>query len=80
MCSVTSRRTLSSGMLRAFATRGTWNRAAAGEMSGSSPLPDVVTRSMGTGVAGIFLLELVHVALTRSISTCSSGRGWSRWT
>src|ERR1700722_2928232 len=35
-------------MPRAFATRWTWYSAAAGEMSGSSPLPDEVTRSTGT--------------------------------
>jgi hypothetical protein len=35
----------SSGALHAFATRGTWNNAASGEMSGSSPLPEAVTRS-----------------------------------
>ncbi len=40
---------------RARATRATWYSAAAGEMCGSSPLPDAVTRSTGTGarVAGI---------------------------
>src|SRR5438270_640507 len=32
---LTSSRSLSSGKLRALATRGTWNRAASGEMSGS---------------------------------------------
>ena len=50
-------------MLRALATRGTWNSAASGEMSGSRPLPEVVTRSTGTGVAGIFRLQLVDVVL-----------------
>ena len=33
---------------RALATRGTWSSAAAGLISGSSPLPDAVTRSIGT--------------------------------
>src|SRR5262249_10640478 len=39
ICSSTSWRTRSSGMLRAFATRGTWKSAAAGEIWGSSPPP-----------------------------------------
>ncbi len=34
VCSSTSWRTRSSGMLRALATRGTWNSAASGEMCG----------------------------------------------
>ena len=37
--------------LRAWATRATCKYAAAGEMCGSSPLPDVVTRSIGSGPA-----------------------------
>ena len=32
--------------------RGTWNSAASGEMSGSRPLAEVVTRSIGTGILG----------------------------
>ena len=48
----TSCRTWSSGNPRALATRGTWNSAPAGVMSGSSPLADVVTRSDGIGVLG----------------------------
>src|SRR5215469_4012109 len=36
-------------MWRACATRSTWYAAAAGEISGSSPLPDDVTRSTGMG-------------------------------
>lgn len=47
VCCCTNSRTRSSGILRAAATRGTWSAAAAGEMSGSSPLPEVVTRSAG---------------------------------
>ena len=31
------------------ATRGAWSRAFAGEMCGSSPEPDAVTASTGTG-------------------------------
>ena len=60
---LTSSRTFASGRPRALATRGTWNSAAAGEMSGSRPLAEVVTRSTGTARAGILGLELVDVAL-----------------
>ena len=35
---------------RARATRAAWSRALASEMSGSSPEPDAVTASTGTGV------------------------------
>src|SRR5262249_29904376 len=44
----TSCRTAFSSSSRAFATRGTWNIAASGEMCGSKPDADVVTRSIGT--------------------------------
>ena len=37
--------------------------AASGEMSGSRPLPEVVTRSTGTAADGFSCLELVDVAL-----------------
>src|SRR5438132_12920868 len=37
---------------RAAATRGTWYRVAAIVMSGSSPDPELVTRSTGTGPGG----------------------------
>ena len=49
-------------MLRAFATRGTWKNAPSGEMSGSRPLPDVVTMSTGTGAERILSLQLVGIA------------------
>ena len=39
----------SSSRPRARATRATWYSAAAGEMCGSRPLPEAVTRSTGTG-------------------------------
>ena len=44
----------SSGRLRALAIRGTWKSAASGEMSGSRPLADVVTRSAGTAAVGSY--------------------------
>ena len=45
-------RTFSMGRPRLDATRGAWYRAASGLMSGSSPEPDAVTRSTGTGWSG----------------------------
>ena len=60
-------------MLRAFATRGTWNRAASGEMCGSRPLPEVVTRSIGTGADGFSSLSFSTSPLTRSISALLVG-------
>ena len=53
----------SSGRLRALATRGTWKSAASGEMCGSRPLAEVVTRSIGTGADGFSCLQLVDVGL-----------------
>ena len=35
-------------MPRALATRPTWKKAASGVMCGSSPLPEAVTRFIGT--------------------------------
>src|SRR5215813_7034642 len=61
-------RTLSGDKLRAFATRGTWNSTAAGVMSGSSPLAEVVTRSTGIGANGFSVLSFSASSLTRSIS------------
>ena len=63
VCSLTNRRTRSSGRPRAVATRGTWNRAASGEMWGSRPLPEVVTRSIGHGLSRVLALAGFHVAL-----------------
>ena len=60
-------------MLRAFATRGTWNKAASGEMSGSRPLPEVVTRSIGTAPEGFSAFSLSTSPLTRSISALLVG-------
>ena len=37
------------GQVARRATRATWYSAAAGLMCGSSPLPEAVTRSAGTG-------------------------------
>src|SRR5262245_4767320 len=64
---LTSSRTRSSGKLRAFATRGTWNIAASGVMCGSSPPPVVVTKSIGTGAEEFSAFSLSTSALTRSI-------------
>ena len=59
--------------LRALATRGTWKSAASGEMSGSRPLPEVVTRSTGTGADGFSFLSLSTSPLTRSASALLVG-------
>ena len=73
MCALTSCRTRSSGSFLAPATRGTWKKAASGEMSGSRPLPEVVTRSIGTVAAGFSFFSLSTSALTRSISALLVG-------
>jgi hypothetical protein len=65
--SVTSCRTRSSGRLRVFATRGTWNSAAAGVISGSSPLAGAVTRSIGIGAFGFSAASFAASSFTRSI-------------
>src|ERR1700739_642060 len=52
-------------MLRALATRGTWNSAASGEMSGSSPLAEVVTRSTGTDADGFSAFSFSTSSVTR---------------
>src|SRR5277367_3792311 len=56
-----------------FATRPTWNCAPSGEISGSSPLADVVTRSAGTGAEGFSFLSLSMSPCTRSISALLDG-------
>src|SRR6185437_2486764 len=71
--SSTTCRTLSSANPRAFATRGTWNSAPAGVMSGSRPLADVVTRSAGIGVFGFSAASLVASSFTRSTSAFDVG-------
>ena len=60
-------------MPRALATRGTWNSAPAGVMSGSSPLAEVVTRSTGTGVRGFSACSFSASSLTRSTSAFEVG-------
>src|SRR5665213_4433181 len=60
-------------MLRAFATRGTWKKAPSGEMSGSRPLPDVVTRSTGTAAAGFSCFNASTSPLSRSASALLVG-------
>ena len=63
----TSARTVSTGMPRALATRASWYSAAATLMSGSSPLPDAVTRSTGTArrVARIRVAQRLDAILDR---------------
>ena len=68
----------SSGRLRALATRGTWNSAAAGVMSGSRPLAEVVTRSTGTGVLGFSAAASPSRPSPGRPAPWRSGRGWSR--
>ena len=67
-CAATSFRTASSLIPRAFATRGIWNSAAAGVMSGSSPEAEVVTISIGTGLPGFSACAVAASVLTRSMS------------
>ena len=62
MC-VTRSRTSASVMPRSLATRGTWNAAASGEMCGSRPDAELVTRSIGTGDTGVLLLRRLHRGL-----------------
>jgi hypothetical protein len=71
-CGLTSAAHRASGEPRARATRGTWWSAAAGEMCGSRPLPDAVTRSTGTGARarGTRLAQRRHAVATAS---CSAG-------
>src|SRR4051812_34339989 len=73
VCAPTSARTRSSAMARAFATRADWNSAASGEMSGSSPLLDVVTRSIGTGIDGFSAFSFSTSSLIRSASALLVG-------
>jgi len=57
-CAATIARTFSSGNPRALATAGTSAKAVAGEISGSSPEAEVVTRSIGTGLPGFCAASL----------------------
>ena len=50
---------------RSRATRGTWKSAAAGEMCGSKPDADVVTRSIGTGSVRVLLARGLDIGLDR---------------
>src|SRR5215467_6109066 len=65
----TSCLTASGGSWLALATRATWYRAAAGLMCGSSPLPEAVTRSTGTGTV-----------LPGSAARSASTRAWTALT
>src|SRR6266566_2401444 len=60
-------------MLRALATRGTWNSAPSGEISGSRPLAEVVTRSIGTDAEGFSAFNFSTSSLTRSFSALLVG-------
>src|SRR3984893_14413895 len=67
----TTSRTAGSLSPRAFAIRGTWSSAAAGEISGSKPLPDAVTMSTGTcagEIPGFSSSTLCSAALVVSTS------------
>src|SRR5262249_27014655 len=66
-------RTRSSGRFLALATRGTWKYAASGEMSGSSPLAVVVTRSIGTWADGFSFFRASTSPLTRSTNVLLVG-------
>ncbi len=77
----TSWRTASALILRAAATRATWASAEAGLMCGSSPLPEAVNRSAGTGAGegGVLGAEFFHVARSHGRSASDwSGRGSNR--
>src|SRR5271167_1376716 len=63
----------SSGRLRALAIRGTWKNAASGEMCGSRPEADVVTRSAGTGADGFSCFSFSISPCTRSTSALLDG-------
>src|SRR6266436_6514057 len=66
VCLSTSARTSSSLKPRSRATRGNWNSAAAGEISGSRPEPEVVTKSMGIGALGFSACNFCTSPFTRS--------------
>jgi hypothetical protein len=71
--SATRRRSCSSATPWAFATRGIWNRAAAGVMSGSSPLAEVVMRSTGILVDGFCAASCPASYITRSANAFEVG-------
>src|SRR5262249_7854922 len=71
--SATKERIFSGGRLRAAAIRGIWNAAAAGVMSGSSPLAEVVTRSTGTAAVPFAFFRASAPAVTRSTSAFEVG-------
>src|SRR5215467_9595881 len=62
-CSVTSFVTTTWESPRAAAMRGIWYMAPAIVISGSSPDPDVVTRSTGTGPGGAFGFSFFNRAI-----------------
>ena len=67
----TSSRTLSSLNPRVLATRGTWSSALRKLISGSSPLPDAVTASAGTGSVSLKPFSARYAAI-RSLIALSS--------
>ena len=70
----TRSRTRASASPRTFATRFTWNKAASGLMSGSSPEAEAVTRSAGTALPGAEADHGGDVALQRgSLSAWAAG-------
>src|SRR5260370_13022642 len=72
-CCLTTSWTFPSARPRALATRGPWRSAAAGVMSGSRPLADVVTRSTGTAALGFSALSLSTSPWMRSIRDFAVG-------
>src|SRR5579871_1363291 len=59
-------------MPRAAATMGTWYIAAAIVISGSSPEPEVVTRSTGTGPDGTGRFSFLNSACNAATRCCTS--------
>ena len=62
VCFCTKSRIVDSGSPRLWATRGIWNSAAAGVISGSRPDADVVIRSTGIGAFGFSCCKLLASA------------------
>src|SRR5262249_8978028 len=61
-------RTLSGDSLRALATRGIWNSAAAGVISGGGHWPRWLRKSTGSNADGFSALSFSASSLTRSTS------------
>src|SRR5208283_2709456 len=68
VCRATNGRRVSTLIPLTRAIRGIWNSAAAGEISGSSPDPDAVTRSAGIATPGFSFCNFATSCFTRSTS------------